>query len=65
MTVGELRKNLEGVPDNLPVVLSRDAEGNGFSLLEDAGTEPIGEIEGVSEAIKETKGEVVVLWPID
>ena len=65
MTVGELRTNLEGVPDNVPVVLSRDAEGNGFSLLEDAGTEPIGETEGVSEAIKETKGEVVVLWPID
>ena len=30
MTVGELRKILEGVPDDHLVVLSRDPEGNGF-----------------------------------
>ena len=33
MTVAELRKVLEGAPDEAIVVMSRDAEGNGFSPL--------------------------------
>lgn len=33
MTVGELKKALEKVPDDRLVVCSRDAEGNGYSPL--------------------------------
>ena len=32
-TVGDLRKLLEILPDDMPVVLSSDAEGNGYSPL--------------------------------
>lgn len=30
LTVGELRKQLEGLPDSMPIVLSQDDEGNGY-----------------------------------
>jgi len=33
ITVGELKKQLEGVPDKFPVILSSDAEGNSFHPL--------------------------------
>lgn len=36
MTVDELRKRLTDLPGDLPVVLSKDGEGNGFSPLADA-----------------------------
>lgn len=36
MKVQDLRTALEGVPDDTVVVVSRDAEGNGFSPLHDA-----------------------------
>lgn len=35
MKVGELRTLLEDFDDDLEVVLSKDAEGNGFSHLEE------------------------------
>lgn len=33
MTVKDLRTMLDGLPDDMPVVLSKDAEGNGHSPL--------------------------------
>ncbi len=33
MTVGELKKALCDVPDDWPVILSADGEGNGFATL--------------------------------
>jgi len=35
MTVAELRKALGAFPDDLQVVASKDAEGNGFSPVEE------------------------------
>lgn len=35
MTVGQLRARLAGYHDDLPIVMSKDAEGNGYSPLED------------------------------
>lgn len=35
MTVGELKKELEGVPEDTIVVMSRDGEGNSYSPLYD------------------------------
>lgn len=37
MTVGELRKFLKQFPQDIPVILSRDPEGNGYSMLADGG----------------------------
>lgn len=36
MTVKELREALAGLPDDMPVILQKDAEGNGFSPLDGA-----------------------------
>lgn len=33
VTAGALRQALEGVPDDMPVILQKDAEGNGYSPL--------------------------------
>lgn len=35
MTVKDLREALEGLPDDLIVIMSKDAEGNGYSPLAD------------------------------
>lgn len=45
MTVGELKKTLENLPDDMPVILQRDPEGNGYSPLYQADPECIGQIE--------------------
>lgn len=36
MNVGELREFLCKHPDDMPVILEKDAEGNGYSPLHDA-----------------------------
>lgn len=36
MTVAGLRAALADLPDDMPVVLAKDAEGNGYSPLSDA-----------------------------
>jgi hypothetical protein len=41
MTAKELRKRLKGVPDDVVIVMSKDAEGNSYSPLAD--TTPIGQ----------------------
>lgn len=35
MTVGQLKKLLAALPDNLVVIMQKDAEGNGYSPLSD------------------------------
>jgi hypothetical protein len=39
ITVGELREKLTGLPDDMPVILEKDAEGNGFSPLSSVSTD--------------------------
>lgn len=36
MNVGELREFLRKYPDDMPVIMEKDAEGNGYSPLYDA-----------------------------
>lgn len=51
MTVGALRKVLEELPDDRPVVLEKDAEGNGYSPLAEA-------VEGMYEPDSTWSGQV-------
>lgn len=39
LTVGQLRELLADVPDDTPVILSKDAEGNGYSPLSSVNTD--------------------------
>lgn len=48
LTVGDLIDQLEKLPQDLPVVMSQDAEGNGFSP----------EVEAEVDS-----NQVVILWP--
>lgn len=34
MNVGELKASLMSMPDDLPVIMARDQEGNGFHFLD-------------------------------
>lgn len=76
ITVGELRKLLDGQPDDKPVVLSKDIEGNGYSPLayvEDALYEATstysGEIyfpeDGEEDEDYHNVERVVVLFPVN
>jgi hypothetical protein len=38
MTVKQLKEALETLPDDMQVVMSKDAEGNDFSPVDEAGT---------------------------
>jgi len=64
MTVKELIEYLNGFPDDLQVVLSKDAEGNGFSRW--SGDHSVGVFEGgeFTDA-SEWDGDrnALVLWP--
>ena len=67
-TVGTLREALKGLPDDLPVILSRDEEGNGFNDLyyvevsKYIDGEPVHPDDVDSWDPKELI-DVVVLWP--
>ncbi len=74
MNVGDLRRLLEGHDEDTLVVLSKDAEGNGFSPLDELD-EPgrhryfpsstwAGEVEGADE-VGDDGEKVVVLWPVN
>jgi hypothetical protein len=39
ITVGELREKLAQLPDDMPVILEKDAEGNGYSPLAAVSTD--------------------------
>lgn len=59
LTVGQLRARLEGLPDDMPVILEKDAEGNGYSPLSSADTEYLYEPEST------WSGDVYPLEPED
>ena len=73
MTVKELREQLATFQDDVPVVLSRDEEGNGFHELADVAFSAFirddGRIEVLSAEDEEDEdapspeGMCVVLWP--
>lgn len=65
MTVGELRKSLESLADNLPVILASDSEGNHFRPLFDVVESAL---DANGEALHPDDAEdgdepAVVLWP--
>lgn len=41
LTVGELRAVMRDLPDGMPVILEKDAEGNGYSPLAHADTDHV------------------------
>lgn len=45
ITAGQLREKLKDVPDDMPVILQKDAEGNGYSPLSSFDTECVYEPE--------------------
>lgn len=45
LTVKALRAVLNGLPDDMPVILEKDAEGNGYSPLASADTDHVYEAE--------------------
>lgn len=74
MTVAQLREALADLPDDMPVVMSKDAEGNGFSPLDGTGRSHYypestwsGDCIGIDdhEGLEEYgPGQlVIVLWP--
>jgi len=73
MTIGELKKAIAGLPDDMPVVLSRDSEGNEARPLSEVTRqyyEPTkawyGDILNMEDAEGNANGyAAVVLWPIN
>lgn len=73
MTVTQLRELLADLPDDMPVILSKDEEGNGFSPLAEADPHKhyyaesawSGEIRHPDDIEAGDKPDhiVVVLWP--
>jgi hypothetical protein len=60
MTVKELRDELEGLPDDMEIILQKDSEGNGYSPL--AGADP----NAVYEADSTWSGNVYSMdWSAD
>lgn len=39
MTIKELKELIKDLPDDMEIIMQKDAEGNGYSPLEDVGTE--------------------------
>jgi hypothetical protein len=39
LTVRDLRERLSGLPDDMPIILEKDAEGNGYSPLSSVVTD--------------------------
>jgi hypothetical protein len=71
ITAGQLRSWLENVPDDTEIVMSKDAEGNGFSPLAEAEPDaryvPESTWSGYTpcsdEADPDGTVRVVMLWP--
>lgn len=71
ITVGQLRAWLAHVPDDAPIVMSKDAEGNGFSPLAEAESDAryvpestwAGYVPCSDEDDPEGTERVVMLWP--
>lgn len=41
MTVGDLKKFIQDLPDDMQVILQKDSEGNGYSPLDDMDADSI------------------------
>jgi hypothetical protein len=71
ITAGQLRAWLADVPDDTPIVLSKDAEGNGFSPLAEAEPDTryvpestwSGYMPYSNEPDPDGTERVVMLWP--
>lgn len=70
MNVKELREQLELAPDERPVILSRDPEGNGYSELADVDLAGLIERDGYyvgaihpDDAEEHDVESAVILWP--
>ena len=70
-TVAELRQALEGVDDEMRVVMSRDAEGNGYSPFAEAGvmyyspsTGDVVDQDEMTEYGQHDSRPALVLWPV-
>lgn len=57
ITVAQLRDALDAYPDNLPIIMASDEEGNLFQYLYEISTDMV----DVQYDRKEIKG--LVLWP--
>jgi hypothetical protein len=73
MTIGELKKAIAELPDDMPVVMSQDSEGNEARPLSDVSQEYYeptkswyGDLLKLEDAVGNTNGyKAVVLWPIN
>lgn len=69
MNVKQLRKKLKGLPDDMPILLSSDPEGNDFSDLEAYGFEFFHRVQGEVELLDDEDSNeydgtrALVLWP--
>lgn len=65
MTVKELIAQLEKLPQNAPVAVSKDGEGNGFTLLYELTTERMEPTQGYGQLEPSGRGKHhIVLWPM-
>lgn len=72
MTVKELREALAELPDDMPVILQKDSEGNGYSPLAGADGEDSFYVEQSTQSgtvVHASEGldgcPCLVLWPIN
>jgi len=70
MTVQQLIEALQSYPQDFPVILSRDVEGNGFSPMPNERGITMEKYEAdtawsgsIGESDKDSDANVVVLWP--
>lgn len=65
MTVRELMDVLKGYPENHQVVLSKDAEGNDFSPLDEVSHEDYQADSSWSGELGVGRENAVCLWPVN
>lgn len=66
MTIGELKAVIENLPDGLEIVMSKDAEGNGFSPLSELSLQKYLEHSDWSgELVSEEEDDLFVDEPVD
>lgn len=67
MTIGELVKKLSIYPDNMPIIMAKDSEGNSFSPLSDfdwGNYEPINTWSGEYSGIESNESvKAICMWP--
>jgi hypothetical protein len=67
MTVNQLIDALEKLDGNMPIAVSRDSEGNGFSPLYQLSQESMEKIDKMGRMLEWSEGkdcqEYIVFWP--